>query len=143
MKNSNKFVYLVCNETESKSNDLLSVFDTYDKALKNVKYEFYGEKIPRDQKDFNEKITIKENDNETLFKLNKSVFMKIIKVELNNFSINNKTIEIENLNISKKKNIKSNKVTKNTTKKEIIEFKEFKKEILDKIEKFETKLYSN
>lgn len=139
MKKSEKFIYLVCSENDNKSNDLLSVFDNYEQAFKNVKHEFYGEKIPRDQKEFNEKITVKENGDETLFKMNKTLFMKIIKVKLNNFSIYTKSIVTENLSLNKKKETKKKE---NKTKSKESEFDIFKNEILAKFSEFETKFLS-
>lgn len=136
MKKSEKFIYLVCSENDNKSNDLLSVFDNYEQAFKNVKYEFYGEKIPRDQKEFKEKVTVKEDGDETLFKMNKALFMKIIKVKLNDFSIYTKSVIAENLKLNKNKKIKK-KETNHESKE--TEFDKFKKEILDKFKEFENK----
>lgn len=121
---------------DKESNTLIGIFDNYEKALKFVKKDFYCGRIPRDESEFNNSITIKTNDDITKLSGNGIPNYIIEKVIMNDSISSVIEVKKEVKKEVKEKIAKDNKET-SVSKEKLKEINSLKKDIDSKIKSIE------
>ena len=99
-----KKVFILGKEVSKTQFDIYGIYDTFDKAEKEIKLDYYGGSIPRDDSEYKSKFKVKlKQDGSVDFILDKNILYSIREVPLNRSSYYNQNIIVENSNIELKK----------------------------------------